>query len=921
MWPWQRGSRAEHATAVIPRRAPEWPSVPAIQRVVSPLHPVAPRDAFAASLTSWRDPRFLAPLGHVVSSDAPSGVIHRLVEPAGVPDGRADGPSLPLAARPPAPRRAGGVVQRLLAAFGGDDPQPAVSAMQPSEATSGDVASGDVAPVDAAPPLLPPPASMATPVSAAPALLPVPVRPVQRAVSLTTAPPPDLPPLVLPAVPGPRVEVEPAVTAAVEPAEAPTLGAEPDPGTTRPDPGDGDGPGDAAPTGAVPLPVAEMSALGTVQRSSAAGVEPLRTSESTPHADERPVRPTGDHPSHGQPPLAPLVGEQRPAAVQRDVDTGSSTPPPVPAPAAPTPPSTPAVSSRNPGPVPPVGTHAPSRRLGLGTPIDPGTLQCSTAAPPSPPPVPASPPLVPVAPPGPAAPPVPAPPAGTEQEPALLTEPDHQGGTPREESVAPLLGAPEPGTPPLGGDSPPAELPPVQRSGATDLAGDPAPPPLPTAAHPVAPLVGQPPTTQRTSTSGDGPRGSHDVPPPQAAPPVVGVGTSPAVQRLGEGSGPRSSGDGPAEVGSSGAAAVAPLTGSAPPLAGRDLDTGALPVPQKGTGAEVTDGGLPLPGAAPPVVGTRTSPAVQRLGEGSSPRSSGDGPAEVGSSGAAAVAPLTGSAPPLAGCDLDTGALPVPQEGAAMEFTDGGLPLPGAASPAVQRLGEGSSPRSSGDGPAEVGSSGAAAVAPLTGSAPPLAGRDLDTGVVPQEVAGVEVTDGAMPLRATRGVVAPDGGNGSPDPPPVPLVVARLVGDRTPQPTIRSTPSPPAGAAGVLDAAVMPSAGYPRAPAPAPLATPPAPPPVAVVPAAPVIQTVTAEPPVVQTEQVVPQPDVPPVEEPAAAPDTAAPTTSATPAVAPGAAATPDELVKKLFDPLLRRLKNELRLDRERRGMLTDLRH
>jgi pyruvate/2-oxoglutarate dehydrogenase complex dihydrolipoamide acyltransferase (E2) component len=94
------------------------------------------------------------------------------------------------------------------------------------------------------------------------------------------------------------------------------------------------------------------------------------------------------------------------------------------------------------------------------------------------------------------------------------------------------------------------------------------------------------------------------------------------------------------------------------------------------------------------------------------------------------------------------------------------------------------------------------------------------------------------------------------------------------------------------------------------------------VPAAPVIQTVTAEPaPADQTQQVVPQPDVPPIEEPAAVPDTAAPTTSATPAVAPGAAAAPDELVKKLFDPLLRRLKAELRLDRERRGVLTDLRH
>jgi hypothetical protein len=35
----------------------------------------------------------------------------------------------------------------------------------------------------------------------------------------------------------------------------------------------------------------------------------------------------------------------------------------------------------------------------------------------------------------------------------------------------------------------------------------------------------------------------------------------------------------------------------------------------------------------------------------------------------------------------------------------------------------------------------------------------------------------------------------------------------------------------------------------------------------------------------------------------------------------PEELLKKLFDPLLRRLKTELRLDRERRGALTDRRH
>lgn len=42
---------------------------------------------------------------------------------------------------------------------------------------------------------------------------------------------------------------------------------------------------------------------------------------------------------------------------------------------------------------------------------------------------------------------------------------------------------------------------------------------------------------------------------------------------------------------------------------------------------------------------------------------------------------------------------------------------------------------------------------------------------------------------------------------------------------------------------------------------------------------------------------------------------------APIAAANPDETAKLLFDPLLRQLRTELRLDRERRGVLTDLGH
>ncbi|MBG6141707.1 hypothetical protein [Longispora fulva] len=48
----------------------------------------------------------------------------------------------------------------------------------------------------------------------------------------------------------------------------------------------------------------------------------------------------------------------------------------------------------------------------------------------------------------------------------------------------------------------------------------------------------------------------------------------------------------------------------------------------------------------------------------------------------------------------------------------------------------------------------------------------------------------------------------------------------------------------------------------------------------------------------------------------------AAPAPAPATGdGAPEELLKKLFDPLLRRLKAELRLDRDRRGVLTDLRH
>jgi hypothetical protein len=63
---------------------------------------------------------------------------------------------------------------------------------------------------------------------------------------------------------------------------------------------------------------------------------------------------------------------------------------------------------------------------------------------------------------------------------------------------------------------------------------------------------------------------------------------------------------------------------------------------------------------------------------------------------------------------------------------------------------------------------------------------------------------------------------------------------------------------------------------------------------------------------------------PTPVPQTDAPAIQRAPEPAPTPAAPPpetEELVKKLFDPLLRRLKTELRLDRERRGALTDRPH
>lgn len=80
-----------------------------------------------------------------------------------------------------------------------------------------------------------------------------------------------------------------------------------------------------------------------------------------------------------------------------------------------------------------------------------------------------------------------------------------------------------------------------------------------------------------------------------------------------------------------------------------------------------------------------------------------------------------------------------------------------------------------------------------------------------------------------------------------------------------------------------------------------------------------AQPSTVDAKSAAHQDSLPPIVQREPVPEPA-------PAAQPAAdhAAVPpetEELVKKLFDPLLRRLKTELRLDRERRGALTDRSH
>ena len=174
--------------------------------------------------------------------------------------------------------------------------------------------------------------------------------------------------------------------------------------------------------------------------------------------------------------------------------------------------------------------------------------------------------------------------------------------------------------------------------------------------------------------------------------------------------------------------------------------------------------------------------------------------------------------------------------------------------------------------------------------------------------------------------------------PPAPVAVSRTV---TPiVPTTRSTPVPavpataPAHQIGVrlattvaprVTAAVPPTVSPTVSPAVSPAvsrAAQPVEPTVVVTPQRIlerrfVLQRAEEdfESPAEPTEPAEP---VEPPSEPAAATPSAAPQSSQPPPPPPAGPQEPEELLKTLFDPLLRRLRTELRLDRERRGVVSD---
>ncbi|MGY2746746.1 hypothetical protein ACVWZ8_003863 [Arthrobacter sp. UYCu723] len=115
-WPWQRGApeaRADEAprepvtSATVEDRVPPsgWAFLPPLQRTIGSVRLTSDPEHFAGALSSWGDPSFTGPMAHLISAQAPPGVID--VDgggPAPGNDGYTTAPMEMTLLPPPAPR-------------------------------------------------------------------------------------------------------------------------------------------------------------------------------------------------------------------------------------------------------------------------------------------------------------------------------------------------------------------------------------------------------------------------------------------------------------------------------------------------------------------------------------------------------------------------------------------------------------------------------------------------------------------------------------------------------------------------------------------------------------------------------------------------------------------------------------------------
>jgi len=818
MWPWRRRSQrtAQRSAASTPapgvgaptgdgpagpprsgtpaRRRDEpaaWLGLPPIQRITPDEPRLNQPETFTGGLTAWRNPSYLAPLGHLVGAAEPAGVLHGAAAPV----------SDPMRADP-----------ESLGRSHADDPTPMPFAVpaadpgRPAPALQRQVTAAPAHPPAPFPPLAPP--SRDRPV-------PVEPPPVSR---LLTAPPPPVE-LHLPAVEGPAGAREighPALPDLAEPPETPPLGRD----------------------------AAEPPETPTLGRDAA--VLP----DATPAAAQRYSPGNPDGPGSRPGPAAGIAGPPTSDGPGRGM-------PDLPV-------------QRVPG-----DSARPHRRLGLGEPI-----------------------------------------------------------------VSPLL--------------PPVNAPESVGAGDAALQRSPAAAP---------PLAHRPPAADGERDDGTGPVEGVTT----ATGDPAGLVGEVSVTRLAMGTG-----DSDADLGRS---PVAPSTDTGIP-AGSPPPIGRLPVVRT-TGADTS------PGATTPEPSTAPSP-----GPGGPPTVQMFVPTDVGTPAEGRVAPLIGPPPAPAGPGGEPTLADPPNQGnRAADAADG------PALPVVSRVG--ASPTSTDTVPGRA--TGAAPVTIDTAPAPSPdtgPGGNSERGDSPDAAGTVagrpDTVDlvggyGEAPVDAVSG--QPDGGR-QPDT-PLPLVVARLVGDRPARLLTAAGPDAPVPAGPIVQRVTWQQAGTPAPAAAARVVTPQSgwpgssrlveppgapgaaaadvhavapgqadaaglfgaagggePAPVqrwlGVLPASPARPASAGDRPLVaypggpnppaagpgrdppsQVLQRAEPADAPPPADVPDPPAAAPPPPGDPPAVAgqpaapgPTPGGEPEELLKKLYDPLLRRLKTELRLDRERHGVL-----